>query len=174
MEEKLKDKLLKLYELAKKGVGGEKHNAEYALNKMLAKHKLTIQDIDQETPKKRYYKYTTKLSKKLITQIVYKVINSPRVYVVRACKEVTAEVTDYEHIQILEMIDFHIENFNTERQQLLNDFAIAYIQKHRLFGDSKDDKSESKPLSIEEKQAIFRMSNIMNCLSNKSYTKKLN
>lgn len=174
MENKLKDKLLKLYELAKRGVDGEKENAEFMLNKLLDKHGLTIQDIDQETPKKRWYKYTTNLSKKIISQIVFKVINNDSVYSVRGYKEVVAEVTDYQHIQILELIDFHLENFNKERKQFLNDFTSAYVQKHRLFRDTKDeDVRGRKPLSIEEKQALWRMSNIKYCLSNKTYTKKI-
>jgi hypothetical protein len=174
MENKLKDKLLKLYELAKRGVDGEKVNAEFMLNRMLQKHGLTIEDIDQETPKKRYYKYTTKLNDKLISQIIFKVINKRNVYSIKGYKEVMAEVTDYQHIQILELIDFHLENFDKERKQFLNDFTSAYVQKHRLFRDSDDDDfKDEKPLTTEEKQALWRMSNIKDCLSNKTYTKKL-
>lgn len=174
MNDKLKEKLLKLYELAKRGVDGEKINAELMLNKMLEKHGFTIEDIDQETPKKRYYKYTTKLNEKLISQILCKVLNSNDVYSIRGYKEVMAEITDYQHVQILELIDFHLDNFNKERKQFLNDFASAYVQKHRLFRETTEDDYENrKPLSVEEKQAIWRMSNIKDCLSNKTYTKKL-
>jgi hypothetical protein len=175
MENKLKDKLLKLYELAKRGVDGEKVNAEFMLNRMLQKHGLTIEDINQDTPKKRYYKYTTKLNNKIISQIAFKVLGTDEVYSVRGYKEVCITVNDYQHIQILEMIDFHLENFDKERKQFLNDFTSAYIQKHRLFRDTTydDEVKESKPLTTEEKQALWRMSNIKDCLSNKTYTKKL-
>ena len=174
MEEKLRDKLLKLYELAKRGVDGEKVNAEFMLNKLLEKHGLTIADIDQETPKTRYYKYTTMLCRKIIIQIIYKIVDSNDIYVLKSYKEVSTEATDYQHIQILELIDFHLENFDKERKQFLNDFTSAYVQKHRLFGETTDEEIEdSKPLSVEEKQALWRMSNIKNCLSNKTYTKKL-
>ncbi|MDO6813803.1 hypothetical protein [Tenacibaculum soleae] len=175
MEDKLKDKLLKLYELAKRGVAGEKVNAELMLNRMLNKHGLTIEDINQEIPKDRFYKYTTKLSDKLITQILFKVVGSKEIYGVKGYREVCAKVTDYQHIQILEMIDFHLSNFDKERKQFLNDFTSAYIQKHRLFRDTTydNDIKEQKPLTTEEKQALWRMSNIKECLSNKSYVKKL-
>ncbi|MCT4665631.1 MAG: hypothetical protein N4A45_10395 [Flavobacteriales bacterium] len=174
MSDKLKDKLSKLYELTKRGVDGEKVNAEFMLNRLLEKHDLTIEDIDQETPKERYYPYTGLLKKKIILQIIYKVSNNESIYGVKGYKEIAAKVTDYQHVQILEMIDFHFENFEKERKQFLKDFTDAYVQKHRLFGEpSEESLKTKKPLTAEEKQAIWRMMNIKECLSNKTYTKKL-
>lgn len=174
MEDALKDKLLKLYELSKRGVDGEKLNAQLMLKKMLNKHGLTIDDINQERPKKRYYKYTTLLNEQIISQIIFKVTERKEIYLVKGYKEVCSEVSDYEHVQILELIDFHLENFNNERKQFLKDFANAYIQKHRLFRERNDDeREERKPLTHEEKMSIWRMSNIKDCLSDKTYTKKI-
>lgn len=175
METKLKDKLLKLYELAKRGVEGEKINAEKMLNKMLTKHGLTIEDIDQETPKDRYYKYTSLNSKTIVVQVILKVTNRHEIYGIKNYKEVCACVTDYEHVQILEQIDFHLEHFNKERKQFLEDFTNAYVQKHRLYRNIPDKEilKNLSDLSTEEKQAIWRMSNIKECLSNETYTKKL-
>lgn len=176
LDVKLKDKLLKLYELSKRGVDGEKTNAELMLSRMLDKHNLSLDDIDQDIPKKRYYKYTTKMSKDIISQIAFKVLGSKEVYLVSGYREVSVTVTDFEHIQILEMIDFHLSNFEEERKLFLKDFTSAYIQKHRLFRDLDKDEDEAKrdkPLTLEEKQAIWRMMNIKNNLSDKSYTKKL-
>ncbi|CAM1374377.1 Protein of unknown function [Tenacibaculum litopenaei] len=175
MELKLKEKLSKLYELAKRGVDGEKINAELMLNKMLEKHGLTISDIDTETPKERYYPYTTTMSNTLIRQIIYRVTERTDIYSIRSYKEIVVKATDYEHIQILEQIDFHLENFNKERKQFLKDFTDAYVQKHRLFKETtEEDLKNRKPLTTEEKQAIWRMSAIKETLSNKTYTKKLN
>ncbi len=175
MEAKLKEKLLKLYELVKRGIDGEKVNAELMLNKLLKKHGLTIDNIDTEELKDFYYKYTTKISAKIIRQIIYRVTNRSRIWTVSSYKEIGTEASDYEHIQILEEIDFHLENFNKEKQQFLNDFTQAYIQKHRLFGEPTEEHlKNTKPLTLEEKQAIWRMSAIKETLSNKTYTKKLN
>ena len=174
MEDRLKSKLLKLYELAKKGVDGEKINAELLLNKMLQKHNLTIENIIQEKPKERGYKYTTSLNKTLLVQIIFNVTKRSEIYGVRKSREVFSSVTDYEHIQILELLDFHLDNFNLEKKQLLNDFINAYVQKHKLYRDLPDSElKEDKPLTKEEEQAIWRMSNIKDILSNRSYTKKL-
>lgn len=172
MKIELKDKLLKLYELAKRGVGGEKTNAERFLNNLLEKHGLSIDDIDQELPKKRYYRYTTNHNEMLIAQVILKVTNNKQIWNVKHYKELAAEVTDYQHVQILELIDFHLDNYNQEKKIFLKDFTVAYVQKHKLFRDAPDER-ELKDLTQEEKEALWRMSNLKQNLSNKSYTKKL-
>lgn len=176
INDKLKDKLLKLYELAKRGVDGEKVNAEFLLRRMLEKHGLSIEDINQDMPKDRYYKFTNKMNEKMITQIMGKVINdsSIGIYRFKGYKEVTAKVTDYQHVQILELIDFHLDNFNKEKKQFLDDLTSAYVQKHKLFPESNEqDLKDEKPLTIEEKLAIMRMLNLQDNLSDKTYIKKL-
>lgn len=173
MESKLKDKLLKLYELAKRGVDGEKINAELMLNRLLDRHDLTIDDIDQELPRKRYYAYTTLAKKKLWLQIINKYTGSDNIYSIRGYKEVMCEVTDFQHVQIIEAMDFHNVHFDKERQRMLKDFTSAYVQKHRLFNEQKDDDSPRKPLTIEERQAILRMMALKDNLSDETYIKKL-
>lgn len=177
IEDKLKDKLLKLNELAKRGIGGEKLNAGAMLMKMLSKHGLSIEDINQEISKKRHYKYSTLQNKTIVIQIMFRVMNesSRSIYSVMHHKEVTAEVTDYEHIQILEMVDFHLDNFKEERKKLLDDLASAYVQKHNLFRETtNEDRKNKKPLTPEERAKLWRVSNIQECLTNKTYIKKLN
>lgn len=175
MENALRDKLLKLYELAKRGVGGEKVNADTMLRRMLEKHSLTIEDIDVELPKRRYYHYTTLWKEKLICQIICAVTNSNSMYTYGAYKDIGADVTDFQHIQILEMIDFHFENYIAEKKKFLDDFASAYVQKHELYRETTDkDREDKPPLTPEEIRAIMRMSSIQESLSNATYHKKLN
>ena len=174
MEEKIKDKLMKLYELSKRGVGGEKENAEMFLNRMLKKHNLTIEDIASEQLKIRGYLYTTLWKKKIICQVIARVTNRWEIFASsgKGFKIVSSKVTDCEHVQILELIDFHFENFELEKKVFLKDFEGAYIQKHRLFKDSSDE--ETKDLTPEERREVMRMVGIYENLSNRTYTKKLN
>lgn len=174
MDGKLKNKLLKLYELSKRGIGGEKINAEFFLNKLLEKHDLTIDDIDSNLPKKRFYKYKTKADESIISQVAYKITGDKGcIYTVKGYKEICLDVTDYQHVQIIEEVDFHLDNFKNERKQFLEDFRAAYVQKHRLFPADSKDNQDDRELTAEEKQAIWRMSAIKQTLNNKSYTKKI-
>lgn len=173
MDYQLKEKLLKLYELSKRGVGGEKTNADVFLNRLLKKHNLTINDIDANVSKKRYYRYKTLADSTIIAQVCYRVLGKgAKIYEIKGYKELCVDVTDYQHVQLIEEIDFHIKNYRDEKKQFLNDFTNAYIQKHRLFRERTEDEN-IKPLTLKEKQAIYRMSAIKETLSNKTYIKKI-
>lgn len=144
------------------------------LERLLSKHNLTIDDIEINKTKTRYYKYTTRANNDLIAQIIFSIISHKKVYENSSRKNISVEVSDYEHVQILEAIDFHLENFDKERKQFIKDFTNAYISKHNLYGDqSNRDEEDDTPLTVEEKQALWRMSNIRDCLANETYRKKL-
>lgn len=172
MDDKLKDKLLKLLELAERGVDGEKENAAMLLDKMLKKHGLTIEDINSELPSLKYYYYTSIVSKKIINQIIYTVTGSAKVYADKRNKCIYSEVTDYQHVQILEMVDFHLENYKEEREKLLDTFTSAYVHKHNLFPVNSDEKEEHEYTDADRQKAL-QILNLMRNLSDKTYTKKL-
>jgi hypothetical protein len=141
---------------------------------MLDKHGLTIDDLDSEIRKERFYKYTTKANKSIILQVIYSILGERDKFSNKSYKEVYVDATDYEHIQIVEKIDFHLENFAKDRKQILIDFESAYIHKHRLFPeDSGDTDEERKPLTREEREAIERAFQLASVLPDNTYTKKL-
>lgn len=70
MENQLKDKLSKIYELVQRGATeGEKAAAEIALNKLLKKHNLTEEFIKTMHLKEYSFKYATKLDLDLFIQL---------------------------------------------------------------------------------------------------------
>lgn len=70
MENQLKDKISKIYELVQRGATeGEKSAAEIALNKLLKKHNLTEEFIKTMHIKKYAFKYATKLDLDLFIQL---------------------------------------------------------------------------------------------------------
>lgn len=70
MENQLKDKISKIYELVKRGsTEGEKAAAESALNKLLKKHNLTQEFIKTMHLKKYEFKYATNLDLELFKQL---------------------------------------------------------------------------------------------------------
>lgn len=173
--DKLKEKLLKLYRLSQQGDGGEKQNAETALLSMLKKHGLTIADIDESVEKDRFYKYNTLEHKQLILQIVGVVSGKREVYRIYqgGAKFICAELTDFQHVQILEMIDFHIENMKEEKKKFMDEFINAYIQKHNL-GMKPEEGRELEPLTPEEAEKLMRILAFAETMENKTYHKKLN
>ena len=70
MDNQLKDKISKIYELVKRGgTEGEKAAAETALNKLLKKHNLTEEFIKTMHLKQYEFKYATNLDLKLFMQL---------------------------------------------------------------------------------------------------------
>jgi hypothetical protein len=70
MDNQLKDKISKIYELVKRGATeGEKSASESALNKLLKKHNLTEEFIQTMYLKEYEFKYATKLDLDLFMQL---------------------------------------------------------------------------------------------------------
>ncbi|MDN3673101.1 hypothetical protein QWY99_08580 [Flavobacterium branchiarum] len=70
MNEQLKDKISKIYEIVKRGTTeGEKIAAEIALNKLLKKHDLTDEFIKTMHLKEYEFKYATNLDLQLFIQL---------------------------------------------------------------------------------------------------------
>jgi hypothetical protein len=174
MNQKLQDKLQKLLALAKRGVGGEKVNAEKFLDQLLKKHNLTIDDIDQDNFKKRYFKYTNKENKTILNHVINKVLELREydLYTIKGFREFMVKITDYENIQIIELYDFHSTQLAKEKKQILNDLCNAYIQKHQLFrsSNSVNDNQQRQEIDFEK---LRRSRALEDVLENVTYQKKI-
>lgn len=175
MDDNLRKKLIKLYNLSERGVGGEKRNAKNFLDKLLQKHGITLEELNEDKKEDRYYKYGRVLTRKLIIQIVYSVIGKEvNAWVCSAYREIGVEATEYEHIQIKELIDFHLENYKKEEKKIINTFYDAYINKHNIFPEKgkEMDKDESEK---EEKdwEYIKKVLALKDTIEGETFTKKI-
>lgn len=80
---KVEAKLRKLLALAQRGEGGEKDNAQRMLEKLLARHGMSIDDLVDDRREIRWFPISTKYDRKLAAQIMSKVCNSdsPGLYI---------------------------------------------------------------------------------------------
>jgi len=176
MDSKLKEKLGKLYQLAKKGVGGEKENAEKFLKKLLDKHGLTIEDLEKEEKVDKFYNYTSIKSRELIHQIVYHVIGKDMItWNIPTYKCVGVEATNYQHIQIKELVLFHLENMKIKKKKFLETFYSAYVQKHSLFPPKElsNKEDEEEELSREDWENIEKVLAFKNMMGGATFVKKI-
>ena len=102
MSENIIKKILKVLELTRRGVDGEKTAAEALLNSLLKKHNLTLSDLESLTKQQRDYKYKSTDHKSIILQIIVMVTSTDEIYSVKNEKIIVVYVTDAEHVQILE------------------------------------------------------------------------
>ena len=70
MNEKVKDKIAKVYELVKRGVAGEQESAEKMLNKLLEKYNISENELNSIDEKKYYFKYASNLDEWLLIQLI--------------------------------------------------------------------------------------------------------
>ena len=162
----INERLKKLKELALRGVGGEKDQAQAILEKLIKKYNVNIDDLDESKTQMFIFEYHGEIEKRLLVQIAYKILNNDncvynRRYIEsgRKCKtKVSIECTEAQKIEIEFLFDFYKKLWEKE----INLFFRAFIQNHRLFGELKDGEKGAE-LAKEE---LFRMSQMMLGLSN--------
>ena len=70
MNDKVKEKLTKVYELVKRGVAGERQSAEKMLKKLLEKYNISEAELNSIDEKEYYFKYASNLDEWLLIQLI--------------------------------------------------------------------------------------------------------
>jgi len=142
IDQKVQGKLRKLQALAERGVGGEKINAQRMLEKLLARHGLTLEDLADERRETRWFPAPTKFDVRLAAQILAKVCNTndPGVYSSKSRpKQVGVDVTPAEAIEF----ELHYDTLRRALSEHFKDAFSAFIQANRLFSNLPSDESSS-------------------------------
>jgi len=154
IDPKVEAKLRKLLALAERGVGGEKDNARRMLDKLLARHGMTVDDLSDERREIRWFPTGNNYDRLLAAQIMGKVCNTltPGIYTSKKRpKQVGVEVT------LSEAIEFEI-HYDTLRKALTEHFQdafSAFVQANRLF--PTDPSIESEPSLSERDFRVMAM-----------------
>jgi hypothetical protein len=137
----IEKKLAKILELAERGVGGERKNAQFILEKLLRKHNLSLKDIAKNHEEKKAYRwfpYKTKYDKRLLFQIYVSITKSKTVKFRqgRGRKEIAFEMTELDLIELEEAYKYYKKLYQKE----LGIFFEAFVRKHELLAPC--DKSD--------------------------------
>lgn len=163
-EDRIRARLQKLLALARRGEGGEAANAQSALDKLLAKHGITLADLDDEAApmETRWFTTKTEYEKALLTNCIATVVGGERAmksWVMKRKKGLVGyDLTAGEHAQAALVFDIHLAAFRQFMEQQQKTATIAYIQKNRLFPSDAEDRPRGKSdLSLEDIEAIVAM-----------------
>ena len=155
----MQERLKKIYALATQGVDGEKEQAAELLKKLTKKYGIAIEELDEEKIIQYEMEYHGEIEKRLLVQVVYKVTGETKVYKMyytnsrRMCKtKASVHSTEAQKFEIEYLFEFYKRLFEKEKEYLFK----AFIQKHRIFGETKDD-DELPELSKEEYFKIMNM-----------------
>ncbi len=167
------DLLRKLHALAERGNGGEKINAQRKLEKFMQKYGITEKELEKETLEHCEFTFHGTRECSLLVQIIYKVLNDRNrcygfrySYSGRSVKnKLGCEATPAQKIEIEFLFDFYKRLYKREEEF----FFAAFVQKHKLFGDLKDDDIPAE----QNKEDYMRMAQLMKGMSEETPLKQL-
>lgn len=158
----------KIYELVKRGVGGEKISAEYRLKSLMAKHKIEMHEIEGEQIVEHSL-ICTEEEETFARQVVASVLG-------KGIKKYKYRKRLYFNCPISKVAEIsdrwtHYRKLYTEEKEI---FYSAFIQKHKLYIKADpNEEDDSKPLTREEKARLLRMFQMMEGMEYSDYKKKI-
>lgn len=187
INESVLSKILKLKELADRGVDGEAINARTLLEKHLARYGLTLDDLTnpKEEIKEYSFRYGSDSEKTVILQCIINLFGTlseewKNVYRYRTGKMIIFIKTTPVRYSLLEdFINFHLNNYRTELKRMQINFLHSYLQKYDLF--DKDEELR-KANGNEAKHRKSKMDSLLDWayimklqegMGNAQYTKKI-
>jgi len=153
-------KLRKIAALAERGVGGERDNAKSQLDRLLAKHGLTMEDLYPKGDVE-YHEFVcaNRREQTILVQCVAKAMGISSVTyrkVRRNPNRIAIKCGRIDFIEIEHMYK-HFRRLLREEEKRLVD---AFICRHELYGPP-DGQSDAEPLSYEEYMALKRLADAM-------------
>ena len=159
----LMEKLQKLSELSKRGIGGEKENAELLLKKLMKKYHITEEDLQLKI--KNWYKFhvDSELESKLLFQTAYMVCGhkNETAYRKKTKRIYFLKLTAEQKIEIEYIFSIFKEDLSKE----LDSFYTAFIYKNNIFPEdvprSENDNSDiSEIFKIQGYMSNIKKSNV--------------
>lgn len=163
----------KLQALAEQGVGGEATNAANRLEALLAKHNLTIDDLDK--PERHICEYDIMLKHQdLFFQLVFNTVLNwdGKFRYGKSKRKIRLMLTNAEQLELTAKFDHYVRLYD----QHLKLFLAAFIHKNRLYAKhdenykSSDDNKSSHELSEADKEILY---GLMSGIVNDDYKKRL-
>lgn len=158
ISDKLKNRILKLYNLATQGFGGEKDNAKRILDNLLLSHGINLsQIIDNEELAVFSVTYKSKLEQRLLQQIIFKIRNGERTKGYSENKKQIFQATKIEGAEIIAAYEIYRKALIEE----IEDIFTAFIHKQNIFPDRKPNDNDNTQLSAEEMEKSRKIIGMM-------------
>jgi hypothetical protein len=171
VSEALMRRIGKIKALAERGVDGERATAQAMLESILARHNLTLADIEDASPVRKWVEvsFVGKHERGLMSQVIRKVRKHsgdlPIRHRKRARSSFYVELSPAEHVEV-EFV------FELMRKALADEFdkvLTAFIHSNRLYGPARelDDEDDDKPdtLTPEERMRMRQIANMAMMMS---------
>jgi len=159
------NQIKKVKELAENGIDGEKENAKSLLEKLLKKHKVSLEELVDIQTKQYKFCYKTKFERSILFQCLAKYAN---INTYRNClnnrgklqkNTISVELTPLQFLDVSASSKYYVKLFTKE----MDLFFTAFISKHHIFREKQDGDEENNKsvLTEEESMAIVNMMRAM-------------
>lgn len=147
--------LLKLKELAKRGINGEKENATKLLHKLMKKYGISEEEIQEEEKKDVIITLKNQAEKRICRQILYAYFDNMPIYKcsLRSRTQYCLEMTAAQEIEFKYLLSVYLDSFYEEQDIFIN----AFIQKNKIFPPNVETKY-IEDMTPEEKGRSLRAS----------------
>ncbi len=153
MNEKTIALIRKLQALADRGIGGEKYNAQKALEKFLAKNNLTIEDLERIDIKEYNFKQVPARYRYIFFGIVLSTIAGLKTYK-KSKSFYWIECTEAQSVEVKMKYDFYKRAFDRQLQTFTTAFCFKNDLTHKV--DSLSQLTEEEIEEIRKAQAMAR------------------
>lgn len=147
IDNKIKERIEKLKNLAERGVGGEKETAHKKLDKLLKENGITEDDLNEDSEQYYLFSYTDVHTQKLLCQVITKVLGSNcKFYKTKKTRnKIGAYCTPAQKIEI----DLDYEFYNRLFQEEVDILLTAFVDKQDIFPKDVTVRDGSE-LTLEE------------------------
>jgi hypothetical protein len=173
------EKARKVLALVEQGVEGEAQAAKFALEALLKKHGLTIEDLKNEKRERREFSIKSRNEILIFNHCILNMFGHSsavwgRTYTYkRDYRHVYAEMTDIEYLDFKPFFEFHIKQFRKELKKMIEATKSAYINRQNLFDPNSSQKEDDRKTSNIDMQELYRIIQIMDSMESASYHKIL-
>ena len=163
------ERTLKIVELARTGIGGEKEAAQRILQRICAKQGLSYEDLINDTSEKcsEHLIVTGKLTKSeqtIAAQVMYRFATSkehPELWTSRsrhnrALKGFIAVCTPTQAAEAQYAVDLFLRAYRAELKRIQRETNIAFVIKHRLFAQYETEGDNNEELTEEKRAELIR------------------
>lgn len=145
----IKERLYKLLELSRQGVGGERENAEAMLTRLLEKNNMTLADLESHaaTLEAYYFTFKDKEELKLLYQTAYAVVGSNE-YPAFKCgtsKRRRLMLTRAQGAEMQIRFEILVRHFRAEKKT----FFSAFIMKNDIYPVNREPDPDFKPTQAQ-------------------------
>jgi hypothetical protein len=135
----IKQKLNKIQELVERGEAGEQENARVLYERLLLEYNLTPDDlINTEQTLLVMFEYSDSYEKKLLSQIIAKVLNTDSIKIAFRGNQALIQLTRIEEEEVKELLTI----YRSAWQEESNMFFSAFVQKNEIFPETTPEADE--------------------------------